>query len=187
MGLLANKGKQLLQQTAETGNQVLDVTANMKGTVTFQEPVHLRISGNFEGRLETHGDLTIGEHASVQADVTGDAITIAGRVTGKIVAKTSLRLVSPAILKGEVWTPVLEVSSGARLNGSIHMMSESAESTTQGSRWLNPEAVAEYLEMDVLLVEQWAREGKIPGTQDGKQWRFEKTKIDEWVAAQKSS
>ena len=178
MGILT-KSKQRLS-SEETADRILDVTASMKGTVTFQEPVHLRISGQFEGRLETKGDLTIGEQALVQADVTGDAITVAGRVTGKIIAKTSLRIIAPAVLKGEVWTPELEVEAGARLDGIVHMEAES-------QTWMTPEAVAEYLEMEVRLVEQWAREGKIPGTREGNQWRFSRTKIDEWVAAQKSS
>ncbi|MBI3318839.1 MAG: helix-turn-helix domain-containing protein, partial [Candidatus Omnitrophica bacterium] len=47
--------------------------------------------------------------------------------------------------------------------------------------------VAGYLEVEARLVEEWAREGKIPSLQEKGQWRFDKAKIDDWVAAQKSS
>ncbi len=168
------KGKE-----AESQSRVLDVTASMEGSLIFQEPVSLRISGKFEGMLETRGELTIGEAAQVRADITGESVTIAGRVEGKIVAKRSLKLVPPAVVKGEIWTPVLEVEPGASLNGAVHMGG-------QGSN-LSLQEVAEYLEVEVRTVEQWAREGKMSGLQEGGQWRFEKARVDEWVASQKNS
>ena len=168
------KGKETQGQS-----RVFDVTASMQGSLLFQEPVSLRISGRFEGTLETQGELTIGEAAQVKADITGEAITIAGRVEGKVIAKRSLTLVPPAVVRGEVWTPVLRVESGAQMDGAVHMSGGGAALSTQ--------EVAEYLEVDARTVEQWAREGKIPGAQEGGQWRFEKTQLDAWVATQKSS
>lgn len=164
----------------EEGPRVLDVTASMQGSLAFQEPVALRISGQFRGTLETKGELTIGERAMVQADITGEAITVAGRVTGKLVAQKSLRVVSPGVLRGEIWTPVLEVEAGARIDGSVHMGEQTGET-------LSAQEVAEYLEVESRVVEQWAREGKVPGRQEGGQWKFDRTKIDEWVATQRSS
>ena len=164
---------------SEAQGRVLDVTASMEGSLVFQEPVVLRISGRFEGTLETRGELTIGERAQVRAEIIGEAVTIAGRVEGKVVAKHSLKIVPPAVVKGEVWTPVLEVDPGAHLEGTVHMGGQTAAMTLQ--------EVAEYLEVESRMVEQWVREGKMPAAQEAGQWRFEKTKIDEWVASQKSS
>lgn len=164
----------------EGQGRILDVTASMQGSLVFQEPVALRISGQFRGTLETQGELTIGERATVQADITGEAVTVAGRVTGKLVAKKSLKIVSPAVVRGEVWAPLLEVERGARIDGTIHMADPAAAT-------LSAQELAEYLEVESRVVEQWAREGKVPGRQEGGQWRFDRTKIDEWVATQKSS
>ena len=163
----------------ESQNRVLDVTASMQGSLIFQEPVSLRISGRFEGTLETQGELTIGEAAQVRANITGESVIVAGRVEGKLIAKRSLKLVSPAVVRGEIWTPVLEVEAGASLDGSLHMGGQASTLSTND--------LAEYLEVDVRTVEQWAKDGKIPGSQEGGQWRFEKSKVDEWVATQKSS
>ncbi|MDO8730099.1 MAG: polymer-forming cytoskeletal protein [Candidatus Omnitrophota bacterium] len=163
----------------ESQNRVLDVTASMQGSLIFREPVSLRISGRFEGTLETQGELTIGEAAQVRAEITGESITVAGRVEGKIIAKRSLKLVSPAVVRGDVWTPLLEVEAGASLDGSLHMGAQASTLSTKD--------LAEYLEVDVRTVEQWAKDGKIPGSQEGGQWRFEKSRVDEWVATQKSS
>ena len=164
----------------EEGPRVLDVAASMQGSLVFQEPVALRISGQFQGTLETKGELTIGERATVKADITGEAITVAGRVTGKVVASKSLRVVSPGVLRGEIWTPSLEVQPGARIDGTLHMGDERSPA-------MSAQEVAAYLEMEARVVEQWARDGKVPGRQEGGQWQFDRTKIDEWVATQKSS
>ena len=176
MAILGRGNKKTQEESAP---RILDVTASMQGSLIFQEPVALRISGRFEGTLETQGDLTIGERAAVQADINGEVITIAGQVTGKVVAKQSLRIIPPALVRGELWTPVLQVESGARIEGAIHMESSAKRMT--------PEEVAEYLEVEIRVVEQWVRDGKIPAVREGNQWRFEKQKIDEWVATQKSS
>lgn len=169
-----NRGRETESQT-----RVLDVTASMEGSLVFQEPVALRISGRFEGNLETRGELTIGEKATVRADITGEVITVAGRIEGKIVAKRSLKLVPPAVVRGEVWTPVLEVERGAELHGTIRMGGQGIAMSLQ--------EVAEYLEVEPRAVEQWIREGKLSATQEAGQWRLERVKVDEWVAAQKSS
>lgn len=163
----------------EERERILDVTTSMQGSLIFQEPVSLRISGRFEGTLETRGELTIGEAAQVRADITGESITVVGRVDGKIIAKRSLKLKSPALVRGQVWTPVLEVEAGASLDGTLHMGGQAAKLSTK--------EMAEYLEVDARTVEQWAKEGKLPGAQEGGQWQFEKSKVDEWVATQKSS
>ena len=141
----------------------------------------LRISGQFEGSLQAKGNLTIGEDAVVKAEITGETITIAGQVAGKVLAKNSLKIFSSAVVTGEIWTPVLCVEEGAHVDGTIHMTSH------HEGGWMSTGEVAEYLEVEVRLVEQWASENKIPAIQEGGQWRFEKAKIDNWVAAQRSS
>ncbi len=161
-------------------SRVLDVTASMQGSLAFKEPVSLRISGRFQGTLETQGDLTVGEKAVVLADITGESITIAGRVSGKIIAKKSLKVVAPAVVQGEIWTPHLVVEDGSRIEGTIQMPPSEAG-------WMSLSDVAGYLEVERGLLEEWAREGKIPAVKQAEEWQFEKDKIDEWVAAQKSS
>jgi excisionase family DNA binding protein len=166
----------------ETQSRVLDVTASMEGSLVFQEPVHLRISGRFSGTLKTRGELIIGPQADVHADITGETIVIAGKVTGKVIAQNALSVVPPAMVKGEIVTPSLQVERGARIDGTVRM-----ESPTSSEEWMTLQEVAEYLEVEPRLVEEWVREGRLPGIKQDGQWRFEKAKIDEWVSTQKNS
>lgn len=46
---------------------------------------------------------------------------------------------------------------------------------------LTLEEVAKYLKLKPQTVYKWAQEGQIPGTKLGKEWRFRKWIIDDWV------
>ena len=43
------------------------------------------------------------------------------------------------------------------------------------------EEVAKYLKMTPQTVYKWAQEDQIPGTKLGKEWRFRKSLLDEWI------
>lgn len=43
------------------------------------------------------------------------------------------------------------------------------------------EEVAQYLKVRPQTVYKWAQEEQIPGTKLGKEWRFRKTILDEWI------
>ena len=78
--------------------KTLDVDASMQGSLVFKDTVNLRINGKFEGTLETRGNLTIGQSATVSADIVGDNIIIGGKVKGRITARERLTLLPTAIV-----------------------------------------------------------------------------------------
>lgn len=43
------------------------------------------------------------------------------------------------------------------------------------------EEVAKYLKLQPQTVYKWAQEGQIPGAKLGKEWRFRRAIIDEWI------
>ena len=43
------------------------------------------------------------------------------------------------------------------------------------------EEVAKYLKVKAQTVYKWAQQGQIPGTKLGKEWRFRKRILDEWI------
>ncbi len=43
------------------------------------------------------------------------------------------------------------------------------------------EEVAQYLKVKPQTVYKWAQEEQIPGTKLGKEWRFRKSILDEWI------
>ena len=43
------------------------------------------------------------------------------------------------------------------------------------------EEVAKYLKLKPQTVYKWAQQGQIPGTKLGKEWRFRRRILDEWI------
>ena len=164
--------------------KVLDVDASMQGTMSFKDPVNLRINGRFEGKLETKGTLTIGQNAEVKADIQGEDITIAGKVVGTISALSRLNIIAPAHVTGDIRTPLLSISEGAVLNGRCQMGDSSTWQSSANKVMSLPE-VARYLEVETSLVEEWANQKKIPAVREENNWKFSKDEIDNWVAREK--
>ena len=93
--------------------KMLDVDASMQGSLVFKDPVSLRINGRFEGTLNTKGNLMISEHAVVNADIIGESIVIAGKVNGHVHAQRELKLIAPAMVVGDIKTPLLSVADNS--------------------------------------------------------------------------
>ena len=164
----------------ETEEKILDVDASMQGTIAFKDPVNLRINGSFEGKLDTRGSLTIGENAKVKANIHGDRVIVAGKVTGDIQATQSVAVVAPAVIQGNITTPRLSVGEGAVLEGQIAMLNvphggQSPDVT------MTLKDVAQYLEVEARVVEEWATHKKIPARHENGGWIFSKAALDRWI------
>lgn len=155
--------------------KILDVDAAMQGTLSFKDPVNLRINGRFEGILETKGNLTVGSTAQVYADITGDNIIIGGRIKGRITARERLTLLPSAVVEGDIYPAKLNIAEGAILEGRCTMLNE----------FLNTDELARYLEVDLDSIMEWVSAGKVPALKDGNNWKFERKAIDSWVASGK--
>ncbi len=168
----------------ETQEKILDVDASMQGTISFKDPVNLRINGSFEGKLDARGNLTIGENAKVNANIHGDNIVIAGKVSGDIIATQSLSILGTATLKGNLTTPRLSIGDGAILQGLVNMQ---GVTVSDGSDvFLTLKDVAHYLEVEARVIEEWANSKKIPARFDNDHWIFTKAEVDQWIQQERA-
>jgi cytoskeletal protein CcmA (bactofilin family) len=151
--------------------KIIEISAQMEGHLAFGDPVNLRITGKFTGKLDTKGTLTIGQTANVEAHIQGENIIIAGKVKGNVTAKKMLVLMPTAILLGDVSTPKLNIVEGAILQGRCQMLED----------FLNVEDLSHYLEIEKVAIEELAETGKIPAIKDEHGWKFERIKIDQWA------
>lgn len=179
MAFRSSKRKESLG--SETSEKVLDVDAAMQGSLTFRDPVNLRINGKFEGTLDTKGRLTIGEAAEVHANINGENIVISGEVHGDVIASTNITLTQTARLFGNIKTPRLSISAGALFQGKSSMQKESKAAGTT----MDVKELSSYLEIETSSLTEWANNGKIPAMRQGSSWRFNKADIDSWLATQK--
>ena len=162
--------------------KVLDVDASLQGNLIFKDSVNLCINGNFEGKLETKGDLLIGEHALVKADIIGERITVAGNITGNVSALSEIRLTATARVVGNIQTPVFVMEKGSIFHGQSRMLETQATAPDSRKIFLTADEVAHYLSVESGLISEWAENGKLPASREGKNWRFDKQRVDEWIA-----
>ena len=184
---MAFRNKRKEEPVVKMQEKILDVDASMQGSLTFKDPVNLRINGKFEGSLDTKGSLTVGENADIKASIVGENIVVSGRVIGNVNASESLSLTPTAHLVGDIRTPRLSVADGAVLQGKCQMEAREAKvgrSTIQEAL-MTVEELAKYLEVDAASVSDWAQKGRIPAQKDGNNWKFDRIKVDTWIASEK--
>jgi cytoskeletal protein CcmA (bactofilin family) len=87
---------------------------------------NVRVDGTVKGDITAQGNLTVGEHGSIQGQLTGETVSIGGKVEGTVNAKEKLVLESKAVLKGDLLTKILVVEAGAMFEGKSSMSSQSS-------------------------------------------------------------
>lgn len=176
---MALRGRRTITMEPEE-DKTVEINAQMQGSLTFKDPISLKINGEFRGSLETKGTLSIGSKAAVTANISGDNIIIAGKLNGDVIAHKMLTLMPTAVLTGNISAPKLNIVEGAVFQGQCRMV-EGQEKIMENL--LNIDEVAKYLEIDMNEIEALANSGKIPGKRDGNSWKFERAQIDHWAAS----
>jgi len=80
----------------------------------------LVIDGQVQGTIELgNHSLTIGDKASVTADLKANAITISGQVTGNVIGAARVELKSTGKVEGNITAPKFVMEDGAALSGKV--------------------------------------------------------------------
>jgi cytoskeletal protein CcmA (bactofilin family) len=95
----------------------------ISGKLNFREPA--RIEGEAEGEI-TGDEIVIAPSAVVTARIAAVRLTIAGNVTGEIIARERIELLPTARLRCTLTTPSLVMNEGAQFDGDCKMPRERA-------------------------------------------------------------
>jgi len=87
-------------------------------------PGTFRIDSALKGTVTSDDTLVLGEHASVEGQIHGNRIVIAGRFDGVIRARGRVEIQPNAIVTGEIHSPCLVIEPGAIFDGQCHMIAE---------------------------------------------------------------
>jgi cytoskeletal protein CcmA (bactofilin family) len=88
-----------------------------------------RIDCAAKGILVSHETLILGEHATVEGEIQGNHVIIAGRFNGTVRAKGKVEILPKAIVTGEIFAPCLIMEPGALFDGRCHMLTPSQGTT----------------------------------------------------------
>jgi cytoskeletal protein CcmA (bactofilin family) len=116
----SESGAEVSMPSADDGSFESRIGAGTKvsGKLSFRG--RTMIEGEAEG--EIRGDeIVIASHASVSAKVSATRISIAGRVSGELVASERIELLPSSRARCTISTPKLVLSEGAQFDGECRM------------------------------------------------------------------
>jgi cytoskeletal protein CcmA (bactofilin family) len=90
----------------------------VSGKVNFDAPA--KIEGEAEGEI-SGGDIVVAEGAVVTAQIKAARLTVAGHVSGEIVATERVELLATARVRCTISTPRLVLNEGAQFDGDCKM------------------------------------------------------------------
>lgn len=81
----------------------------------------VQIEGRLEGVVHTKGTLVVGDRAVLKATIDAGTVVCKGKIEGDVVAKNTIKLLSPGFIDGTLNTPQLSVETGGMFNGRLSM------------------------------------------------------------------
>jgi cytoskeletal protein CcmA (bactofilin family) len=87
----------------------------------FNSTGNIVIEGVLKGGVKTAGNVYIGDHANITADLEAKTARIGGEVRGNLKIQERLQVADTAKIFGDIECAVLSVESGAIINGKIVM------------------------------------------------------------------
>ena len=108
----------------------------IKGELTGSED--LVIEGRIEGKVELpQHTVTIGQHATVQAQISAKKVIVCGCVHGNITASAKVEIREQGTVEGDIVSPTVAIADGARFRGSIDMQREARDTAQRTSQRVN--------------------------------------------------
>jgi cytoskeletal protein CcmA (bactofilin family) len=104
------------------GRACLDRGSKITGKVSFEGPA--RIDGEVDGEISAKDSLMISETAIVTAQIRAGTVSVAGKVSGDIVATQRIEIRANAKMSGNLTAPILVVQEGAFFEGHCSMQPE---------------------------------------------------------------
>ena len=99
-----------------------------------------------------------------------------------VTAASEIVLKATAKVVGDIRTPQLITERGAVFHGMSRMLTGQDKEISHRPVFFNVDEVSHYLSVETGVISEWAENGKLPGTREGVAWRFDKGRVDEWIA-----
>ncbi len=92
---------------------------SFEGELTCDDEVV--VHGTLRGTLSTEGEVSVGAHGVVEANIDAASVSVAGQVTGNVNAQQRVDLQAGGRLIGDVKSTRLTIADGASFKGNVDM------------------------------------------------------------------
>ena len=100
---------------------------------TYRSKRGIRVQGRVRGSIESQGHVLVEERAQVDANITAEDITIAGRYDGKVECRRRFEIASTGVVTGEINTDRLVVQEGGYFDGNLKMKQRPGQQAGQAA------------------------------------------------------
>ncbi len=100
-------------------NGFLDAGSHLRGELHFEDT--FRVEGRLTGKVDSDGDLYVGERGEVEGEVRVGRLFVTGKVDAVVQAQR-VEVAPGGQLRGEVSTPCLVIDEGAIFEGQARMV-----------------------------------------------------------------
>jgi cytoskeletal protein CcmA (bactofilin family) len=118
------------KKPGEDDLSLLSPGTSMQGKIVSEGSI--RIDGKLVGDIFAKANAAVGATGVVEGNIEAKHVSVAGRVTGNIVASAKLVLEEKSVTKGDIRAAILVVDEGAVLDGHC-VMSKVEDSSKAGS------------------------------------------------------
>jgi len=98
---------------------IIGPTCTIRGHLSGQGA--FRIDGTIEGSVESAGAVIVGEGGSVQGDVRGSNVVIAGQVSGNVISTGHLEIMAKGKVEGDIEARSMRIETGGVFRGTSRM------------------------------------------------------------------
>jgi len=106
-------------------NSIIGDDTQIKGDIITKGSI--RMGGEFEGKIQAHGDVLIGEGSRVTGTISGAKVIVSGDVNGNISANSGLEITKTGKVFGDIVSDKLVVDEGAVYKGKVTLEAPSSK------------------------------------------------------------
>ena len=103
----------------------------------------IRIDGDIDGSLETDGNVIVGDNARIRGDLTAKSVIISGIIKGNIKATESVKILSDAVVIGDVLSHKVQIDGSAIIHGHCISIKDDTEYSRASGEYLQSKAIKE--------------------------------------------
>ena len=111
---------------------VLGKSARVQGDLKAEGA--FRIDGMVDGSVESAGPVIIGQSGTVNGDVRGREVVVAGQVHGNVTASGHLDIVASGRIEGDIDASSVRIETGGVFRGTSRMGDRSAADASGAAR-----------------------------------------------------
>lgn len=105
----------------QVSNELTLIAANTTFEGKIKTEGSIRVDGKFIGEIAAKANAAVGLTGSVEGTLSARNVTVAGRVTGTVIASEKLVLEGKSVMQGDIRAAKLVVDEGAMFDGKCDM------------------------------------------------------------------